>query len=131
MQKLVIDKEYSIEYEDIIITKIKIPFEDLSKFEALSSKAKISKLKYLKYVKGKELEMISIVAQSKYLRLLKDQVGYHIRFEEYLPEDILEAELKIVELLQSRYQILLDEEVNTGMSGDQNRIEISKGSLME
>lgn len=131
MEELIIDTEYSIVLKEVVISKMKLPYEEVKKFNKLGVKGKVSRLKYLKYLRGKEIELISIIAQSKYLKLLKDNCGFHLRVEEDLDESDYLLELKVANYLMETYPILLDEEFNTGMSGDRNRIEISRGNLLD
>lgn len=130
MEELIIDKEYSITTKEVVIDKIKLPYVEKVKFNRLGVKGKVSRLKYLKYLKGKELELVSIISQSRYLRLLKDNLGFHIRIEEDLEDKDLSSENLLIEYLKDKYTILIDEEINSGMSGDISRVEISKGFLI-
>lgn len=131
MEKLEIDKNYSINLEEFNVEKLVLPYEEKIKFNNLGSKGKLSRLSYLKFVESRMLELKSIVEQSKYLRLLKDTNGFHIRYELDLEGEELENELTIVDYLKIKYPIILNEEVNTGMSGDVNRVVITKGKLTE
>ena len=60
-----------------------------------------------------------------------EKVEEKIRYELDLEKEELEKELIIIDYLKLKYPIILNEEVNTGMSGDVNRVVITKGKLTE
>lgn len=131
MEKLIIEEDYVIELDEIVLQKLKLRQDEIKKFKNLGIKTKMSRLNYLKSVRSKEEEIAAIVAQSRFLRLLRDNSGVHLRYEPYLEAEEKELEKKIVDYILDRYSFIIDEEVNDGMSGDKNRILISKGTQVE
>jgi hypothetical protein len=68
------------------------------------------------------------ISQSRYLTLYKDTSGFHIRIQEGLEKEKYDLEMYVVDFLKNKYPLHINEEINTGMSGDISRILISKGT---
>lgn len=124
-----ISEDYLINFKTYKENPLKLDSKEKENFSKLSSKSKVNFLKYYKSRKSAELSLIDIVKQSKYLCLLKDSSGFHIRIKNDLDTNLLEIEKKLISLIKSKYEEFLSEDINFGMSGDINRILISKGNL--
>jgi hypothetical protein len=123
-----LNKEYKIKITEDPLSLVILTHSQKDVFKTLKPKTKIQRLQYLKREKQVEETLKKIIAQSRYLKLYKDVTGLHIRIESDLEEKENILELFIVDYIIGKYGIYVNEEVNTGMSGDINRILISKGT---
>jgi hypothetical protein len=126
--ELIISEIYKIKITEEEISSVILSHSDKEKFKSLNASSKLTRLEYLKKKKSIEKTLVKIVTQSRYLKLYKDNNGFHLRYDEDI-EDNLEEEIKIVEYIKLYYSFYVNEDFNTGMSGDINRILISKGTL--
>jgi hypothetical protein len=127
-KELLLDKSYSIDTTESAVKAVVLSYSDKEKFKNLNAKSKLTRLNYFKEKSSIENTIINIVSQSKYLRLYKDTLGLHLRYEEDLEEESLSVEQIILDYIHSNYSLFISEEVNSGMSGDINRLLISKGT---
>lgn len=123
--------EYNLIFRKYDISKVKLTIQEKESFSKLSSKSKISWLKYLKEERALEKSLSDAVSQSNYLYLLKDSSGLHLRISDSIPDDSLEIEKLLISELEDRYSDYLSEDINYGMSNDINRLLISKGKLID
>jgi len=130
-KELVLNETYKITITEEPISSVILTYAEKLKFKNLNSKSKLTRLEYLKSKRAIEKTLSKIVSQTKYVKLYKDNVGFHLRIEPDLEEEEFLIEMKIITYLLSSYSLHVNEEINTGMSGDINRILISKGTLID
>lgn len=126
--ELIISEDYKIKVTEEEITSVTLSYSDKQKFKSLNSKSKLTRLSYLKKKKAVEKTLVKIISQSRYLKLYKDNIGLHIRYDEEIEDNL--DEVKIIEYILCFYSFYVNEDVNSGMSGDINRILISKGTMI-
>jgi len=124
---LYLEKEYKINITEALAPVI-FPLKEREKFKSLSSKAKLTKLQFLKDKYIARNTLIQIVSGSKFLKLLEDSSSLYIRIKEDLDPNQIDLERKILDYINLKYPIFIDSTINSGMSGDINRLLISKGS---
>jgi hypothetical protein len=131
LDTLEIDKNYSVTIKDYSIDKVILSYDERQIFSKLSNKSKLTRLEHVKKLRNIESTLVDSISQSKYLYLLKDNLGFHLRIHEDVEEDEENLEIVIIEHLLSMYPIYISSEYNKGMSGDINRILISKGTSIQ
>lgn len=124
---LFLDKEYKINITEVPAPVI-FPLREREKFKSLSFKAKLTKLQFLKDKYIARNTLIKIISGSKFLKLLEDDSSLYLRIVEDLDPNDLATETKILDYINLKYPIFVDSTFNSGMSGDINRLLISKGS---
>lgn len=129
LEELILSPSYIITFKELSITNLTLSPEEKVKFVNYSAKTKVSQLDYYKRRAAVEAIIVDVVEQSKYLRLLKDPSGLHLRVVEYLDNEEYEVECKIEGALRCLYSSFLSEDFNSGMSGDMNRKLIASGTL--
>ena len=124
-------KDYKVEFIKYEASKVKLTSQEIESFSHLSSKSKVAWLKYLKEERAKERSLSEVVSQSRYLRLLKDSTGLHVRISQDISSSELDLENLLITKVIQEYTDCISEDINYGMSGDINRTLISKGTLIE
>lgn len=127
-KKLILTPEYKIKITEEPLSSVILNYSEKQAFKKLNAKSKLGRLNFLKEKKKVEQTLIKIISQSKYLSLYKDPSGFHVRVMEDLEKEELDLELYIFDFLKKKYNLYINEEINTGMSGDVSRILISKGT---
>ena len=128
-EELVLSPSYIITFKELSITNLTLSSEEKVKFVNYSAKTKVSQLDYFKRRAAVESNIVDVVEQSKYLRLLKDPSGLHLRVVDDLDSEDFNLECKIEGALRCLYSPFLSEDFNSGMSGDMNRKLIASGTL--
>lgn len=130
-EKFFVSEDYELTFRAYKVDKVKLRLDEKEAFSKLASKSKMSWLNYIKEERALEKSLSDIVNQSKYLYLLKDSSGFHLRISDSIPEGSVDMEGKLITEIKDRYSSHLSEDVNYGMSNDINRLLISKGKLID